>query len=163
MKTRRLSPWLTCLLVLGIGVFCIGVGAALTNLPPIQERFGWRLSEARAQIWYALFPPEESVFTPDPTLVAMVRETLTADAPTPAPTATPQAESLLTATTNVTATPTPSPIPESVILEDVVYVDQHNRWNYCGPANLAMASITGAGPAPDDIARVVKPGVQTQT
>jgi hypothetical protein len=116
MKTRRLSPWLTCLLVLGIGVFCIGVAAALTNLPPIQERFGWRLSEARAQIWYAIFPPEESVFTPDPTLVEMVRETLTAAAPTPAPTR--------------------PPLPASIELAGVRH--EYQQWNNCGPATLAM-------------------------
>jgi tetratricopeptide (TPR) repeat protein len=43
----------------------------------------------------------------------------------------------------------------------VVYVDQHNRWNYCGPANLTMAlNFWGWPGTRDDVARVVKPGVQ---
>jgi hypothetical protein len=158
---RKRSPWLTCLIVFGTVILCIGGGAAVTSLPPVQESLGWRLSQARAQVWYALFPPEESVFTPDPTLAAMVRETLTAGAPTPAPSATPQPEGLPIATTIVAATSTPAPIPESVILDGVVYVDQHNRWNYCGPANLAMALNYWGWPGTrDDIARVVKPGVE---
>ena len=157
---RKRSPWLTCLIVLGVVALCIGGVAAVTSLPPVQERFGWRLSEARAQLWYALFPPEASVFTPDPTLAAMVRETLTAAAPTPAPSTTPQPEGPPTAT-SATASPAPPPIPESVSLEGVVYVDQHNRWNYCGPANLAMALNYWGWPGTrDDIARVVKPGIQ---
>jgi tetratricopeptide (TPR) repeat protein len=41
----------------------------------------------------------------------------------------------------------------------VIYVDQHERWNYCGPANLSMAlNFWGWKGNRDDIARVVKPG-----
>jgi tetratricopeptide (TPR) repeat protein len=46
------------------------------------------------------------------------------------------------------------------VLEGVKYVDQHNRWNYCGPANLTMALNFWGWPGNrDDVARVVKPGV----
>jgi hypothetical protein len=131
---RRRSPWLTCLIVLGAVALCIGGVAAVTSLPPVQERFGWRLSEARAQIWYALFPPEASVFTPDPTLAAMVRETLTASAPTPAPTSTLQPEAPPTATPSPTATR--PPLPASMELAGVRH--EYQKWNNCGPATLAM-------------------------
>jgi len=41
----------------------------------------------------------------------------------------------------------------------VIYVDQHERWNYCGPANLTMAlNFWGWTGNRDDVARVVKPG-----
>ncbi len=56
---------------------------------------------------------------------------------------------------------TPTPSPESVILDGVVYVDQHGRWNYCGPANLTMAlKFWGWEGDRDDVAAVVKPGIQ---
>ena len=52
------------------------------------------------------------------------------------------------------------PLPEQVILDGVVYVDQRERWNYCGPANLAMAlNYWGWSGNRDDIAAVVKPGI----
>ena len=42
----------------------------------------------------------------------------------------------------------------------IIYVDQHNRWNYCGPANLAMAlKFWGWKGSRDDIAKVIKPGI----
>jgi tetratricopeptide (TPR) repeat protein len=42
----------------------------------------------------------------------------------------------------------------------VVYVDQHNRWNYCGPANLTMALNFWGWPGDrDDVAAVIKPGI----
>ena len=52
-------------------------------------------------------------------------------------------------------------MPESTILDGVVYVDQHGRWNYCGPANLTMAlKFWGWEGDRDDVAAVVKPGIQ---
>src|SRR5512137_1833690 len=33
----------------------------------------------------------------------------------------------------------PTPLPASVKLARVKYEDQHNRYNFCGPANLSMA------------------------
>ncbi|MCL4260390.1 MAG: C39 family peptidase, partial [Anaerolineales bacterium] len=67
--------------------------------------------------------------------------------PTPGPTLTP--------------TVTSTPLPASVNLTGFKYVDQSNRWNYCGPANLTMAlDFVGWGGNRDDIARVIKPGIQ---
>jgi tetratricopeptide (TPR) repeat protein len=36
-------------------------------------------------------------------------------------------------------TQSPTPLPTQVLLSGVRYEDQHGRWNYCAPANLAMA------------------------
>ena len=85
--------------------------------------------------------------------------------------ATARAEFLLTFTPQVTPTLTPTPVPRSrqrshprpclssVILPGVIYVDQHERWNYCGPANLTMAlNFWGWTGNRDDVAKVVKPG-----
>ena len=153
---RRRSPWLNCLIVLGAVALCVGGGAAVTSLPPVQERLGWRISEARARIWYALFPPEQAAFVPDPTLAAMVQRTLTSMAPTPTdpgPSATPSEAA--------TPTPAPIPLPQRVVLEGVKYEDQHNRWNYCGPANFSMAlTYWGWDGNRDVIGQVIKPSDQ---
>jgi hypothetical protein len=126
----------------------------LYNFPPINDRIAWRVDDLKTRLNYALNPPDEAVFipagetplaTPDPALIPSTPE------PTLAITIEPTQE-----TSEISATP----LPPSVILEGVVYVDQHERWNYCGPANLAMALNFWGWPGDrDDIARVVKPGV----
>lgn len=117
-------------------------GAALAYQTPfVQDRLGWRVAEWRARIKYAISPPEEAVFTPDPTLVAMVQATLAALTPTP--TATPAASPTPTAgptaspTPPPTETPVPTPIPTAVQLSGIRH--EYQKWNNCGPANLAMA------------------------
>lgn len=123
------------------------------QLPFVQDNLGWRIDELRARIKYAISPPEEAVFVPDPTLSAMVQSTLTSMAPTPtppAPTALP--------TQAATAAPEPTPLPQRVVIEGVKYEDQHNRWNYCGPANFSMAlSYWGWNGNRDVIGRAIKP------
>jgi tetratricopeptide (TPR) repeat protein len=130
------------------------VGCVLAyRLPIVQEHLGWRVDELRARIKYALSPPEELVFVPDPTLSAMVQATLTSMAPTPTdpgPTAEPTAAP--------TSTPVPTPLPDRVVIEGIKYEDQHNRWNYCGPANFSMAlTFWGWNGNRDVIGRVIKP------
>jgi tetratricopeptide (TPR) repeat protein len=45
-------------------------------------------------------------------------------------------------------------------VQNVIYIDQENRWNYCGPSNLTMSLIFwGWEGNRDDIAAVIKPGV----
>jgi hypothetical protein len=137
--------------------------AFVYNIPPIQTRVdGWR-----TQIKYALSPPDEAVFVPQgladgSSTPALPPPSLLTAVPSPTPTA-PKSTAGPTDTPNPTQPPTitPTPLPESVILDGVKYVDQHNRWNYCGPANLAMAlNFWGWSGNRDDVARVVKPGVQ---
>lgn len=131
----------------------------LSQTPFVRERLGWRISELRSRVQYALSPPDQAIFTPDLTLSAAVAATLSAY--TPSPTATLQAGPSPTSTATPPPSATPAPIPDSMDLEGVVYVDQHNRWNYCGPANLTMAlNYWGWAGDRDDVARIVKPGVQ---
>jgi len=143
-------------LALGVaGLAVIGLLAGFTyQLPYVQEHFAWRVSELRARIKYALSPPAEAVFTPNPTLVAMVQSTINALTPTPTDTSTPGP----TAVPSLTATPTdvPTPIPASVQLKGVRH--EYQKWNNCGPANLAMAlSFWGWEGDQRPIAAFVKP------
>ncbi len=132
-------------------------------LPPVRSRVGNKLDDWKTRFTYWLNPPDEAVFVPEEqdVLGTMVAATLAAygQTPTPGPTAT---ATLLPGSTPLpTATPTvsPTPLPQVVDLPGVTYVDQHNRWNYCGPANLTMAlKFWGWGGNRDDIARAIKPG-----
>lgn len=134
----------------------------LYQVPAIKYRLSPRVDDIRARIKYALNPPDEAIFVPGETNPEMATATLR-----PSPTPFPPTETLLpdlpttTPDPSPTPTPTPTPLPESVILDGVVYVDQHSRWNYCGPANLTMALNFWGWPGNrDDVARVVKPGIQ---
>ena len=151
---RRRSTLTTILLALAAVALCIGGAAAASTLPPVQERIGWRLSEARASIRYALFPPEESVFTPDPTLVAMVQATLTAFAPTITPTALPSPDSPLAPTP--TPAPSPTALPAAIELTGVRH--EYQKWNNCGPATLSMGlSFWGWAGDQRPVAQFTKP------
>jgi len=134
--------------LLAIGVYFI---------PPVHSRLSWRLNDLRTRIVYFFNPPDEAVFQPETQIdmesaVATTRaeyvQTLTPEAtltPEPGPTPVP--------------TVTSTPLPATVSLPGVVYVDQHGRWNYCGPANLTMAlNFWGWEGDRDDVAKIVKPG-----
>jgi len=136
-------------LLLGIGFY---------YLPPVHSRLAWRVDALRTRIIYFFNPPGEVVFTPgepNPLTVETVVGTT-------------RAEFLLTLTPQATATKagptlrptiTSTPLPAAVSLPGVIYVDQHERWNYCGPANLTMAlNFWGWKGNRDDVAKVVKPG-----
>jgi tetratricopeptide (TPR) repeat protein len=151
MKSKFNKLWLIPLaLALAVGFY---------YLPPVHSRLSWRVDELRTKIVYYFNPPSEAVFQTSGE-TALTVETAVATA---------RAEFLLTLTPEATTTPTPgptpsptittTPLPDSVILPGVIYVDQHERWNYCGPANLSMAlNFWGWTGNRDDIARVVKPG-----
>jgi len=121
-------------------------------IPQVRQRVDKNVREARERLVYFFRPPDEAVFQPEeqtkatPVLKITRMPTSTPEKPTPTgPTYTP--------------TITPTPLPEVVDLPGVVYVDQHNRWNYCGPANLTMAlNFWGLPGNRDDVAKVVKPG-----
>jgi hypothetical protein len=128
-------------------------------VPPIHERLAWRVDNLRIQINYFLNPPDQAVFQPN--------QQIDFDSIL----ATTRAEYMLTLTPAVTMTPTPpaagptltptvtsTPLPASVNLEGVKYEHQHNRWNYCGPANFSMAlTFWGWDGNRDVIGRVVMP------
>lgn len=181
MKTR-FSP----VLWIAVPVACLLLviaGRLLYDFPPIHQRLAWRVDNWRAQIKYALNPPEEVVFLPQEQVEKAVLETLQAYQPTATATLTPTAVPALpgptpTATTSLTPAPTETPLPSQVRLTGVKYEDQHNRWNYCGPANLSMAltywgwdgnrDVVGAVVKPDDKDKNVMPYemedfIETQT
>jgi hypothetical protein len=126
------------LALIAIPILCL-LSIGIYNLPPVEARLAPRLDQVRTRIVYALNPPEEAVFVPQEQSTEIVTSS-----PSPTPTSSPTATPTLqgpTDTPSPSATPTitPTPLPELVSLDGIKYEHQHNRWNYCGPANLSMA------------------------
>lgn len=151
MQKKTKNVWVAFILLL------LAVGLYYT--PPIHDRLATRVDLLRTRVFYFLNPPSQAVFQPSGQTNLTIETVI----------GTTRAEYLLTLTPKATSTPqagpTPSPtitttpLPASVILPGVIYVDQHNRWNYCGPANLTMAlNFWGWKGNRDDVAKVVKPG-----
>lgn len=134
--------------------FLILLAVLIYQLPFVYNRLSWRVEDLKTRIKYIINPPDEAIFipvggTPGTPAATPIITTLpdTPEGPSPTPTDTDPVF-------------TPTPLPDRVILDGVIYVDQHERWNYCGPANLAMAlNFWGWSGDRDDIARVVKPGI----
>jgi hypothetical protein len=132
-------------------------------LPPVHSRLSWRLDTLRSRIIYFFKPPDEAVFRPEQqadfeSILATTRAEY-AQTFTPEALATPFGTTTPDAGPTPLPTITPTPLPATVSLPGVVYVDQHGRWNYCGPANLTMAlNFWGWQGDRDDVAKVVKPG-----
>ena len=125
-------------LYLAIGVPLALLAAVLIyNLPPVHERLAWRVEALRSDIKYALNPPEEVVFVPQATRAEVLTATPT-DTPPVIPSATVTSPGP-TATPAATATPplTPTALPAQASLSGIVH--EYQKWNNCGPANLAMA------------------------
>lgn len=130
-------------------------------LPPVHDRLAWRVDEVRTRVKYALNPPDQAIFIPQEAAAAalpatpLVRVITGTSAPEVIPTAVGPTRTL---EPSPTPTITPTPLPESVSLPGVKYEDQHNRWNYCGPANLSMAlTFWGWDGNRDVVGRYVKP------
>lgn len=138
---RRRPPtpkWLRVLAILLAGLL---LALLIYNLPPVKERLAWRVEALRTRIVYFFNPPQDAVFQPQITTISQ---------PTQQPIRTPHATQPATAV----------PLPPQVQLDGFTYVDQHNRWNYCGPANMTMAlNFWGWEGDRDDVARYVKPGI----
>lgn len=151
------------LLLVSVGVYFF---------PPVHERLAWRVDNLRADIKYALNPPEQAVFVPQgqgsnvnpdsvSTMQAIVQATLQAvqATPTPSPTLvnTPTSQGpTATALPSPTPTLTPTPLPGKVELKGVVH--EYQKWNNCGPANLAMdLSFWGWQGDQTDTAVILKP------
>lgn len=147
-QLRRYWIGLPLLIILGIGFY---------YLPPVQAALQPRLEDLRTRIVYFFNPPDEALFQPAAQEdFEFVLATTRAEY---AQTLTPQATQTLPSGPTPTPTITSTPLPERVALEDVVYVNQCERWNYCGPANLTMAlNFWGWDGNRDDVAKVVKPG-----
>ena len=135
--------------------FLILLAALIYQLPFVYDRLSWRVEDLKTRIIYVINPPDEAIFKPiggTPATAQIITTLPNSPQPSPqGPTPTP---------TDTEPVITPTPLPDRVILDGVIYVDQHERWNYCGPANLAMALNYWGWPGDrDDIARVVKPGI----
>jgi hypothetical protein len=152
------KPIVKFLLVLGaLAVTAVG----LYNLPFINSKLAWRVDNLRERIIYIFYPPQEVVFQPG----GQSFPTPTPNIPVPTATLTPAPTTVPTELPTPTITPTPP--PASVILPNITFVDQMNRYNYCGPSNLAMALAywgwkgeSGSTMAPrDQIGAIIKPGV----
>jgi hypothetical protein len=145
-------------------------------LPPVHERLAWRLDEASLRVGYLLNPPAKAVFVPTQQGLTAPKVTTASIQvnPSPVPTETPdqpiqEITAIPSATAMIAEIPTsaPTPLPASVELKGVIYEDQHGRYNYCAPANLAMAlsfwgwegnrDIVGPALKPDDKDKNVMP------
>jgi hypothetical protein len=147
-KFNRL--WLIPLaLALGIGIY---------YLPPVHSRLAWRLDNLRAQIKYFFNPPDEAVFQPGGETAFNIETAIVTARAEYAQTLTPAATSTPRPGPTLTPTVTTTPIPATVMLPGVIYEDQHNRWNYCGPANFSMAlRFWGWKGNRDVIGKAIKP------
>ena len=152
-RTKFNKYWLIPLaLVLAIGIY---------YLPPVHSRLAWRVDAVRTQIIYFFNPPGEIVFQPSGETNLTIETVIATTRAEFELTLTPQATQTLSPTLGPSLTPTvtSTPLPKAVNLDGVIYVDQHERWNYCGPANLTMALNFWGWPGNrDDVAKVVKPG-----
>ena len=157
----RFRPYLL-VLIPAVCLLTVLCAAGAYNLPPVHDRLAWRIDNWRAQIKYALNPPENVVFVPQEPVATIVEATMQAMS---RPSATPTATSTPvpagpTATPQPSPSPTisPTPLPILVNLKGVKYEDQHNRWNYCGPANLSMAlTFWGWDGNRDVVGKAIKP------
>ncbi len=154
---------LSFILILICGLIGLVVVAALLlyQIPSIRERVDYRISDLRSSIIYAISHPEEAVFTPNPTIVAMVQETMDAFTPTASPTHLPTSTPGPTSTPAPTFTPIPTytPIPSSILLSGIRH--DYQKWNNCGPTNLAMAlSFWGWEGTQVDTAAILKPNAR---
>ncbi len=140
-------------ILIGVAAFILAA-IGLYNIPFIHEKLAWRVEDLQTSIYYFFNPPEEVVFVPTQQSQITV---------TPRPTST----ATLVTTSEFTPTITSTPVPQTVMLEDVTFFDQMHRWNYCGPANLAMAlAYVGWEGLPgnamdlrDQVGGAIKPGV----
>ncbi len=135
-------------------------GTLVYNLPPVKSRLAWRVDEMRAQIKYALSPPEQVVFVPKQ------QENSAINTPSPEPTNPPNLTPTiplvgLTATSTPGPTPTlsPTPIPGNIQLSG--FHHEYQDWNNCGPATLSIAlSFWGWEGDQYDIAPITKPNTR---
>jgi hypothetical protein len=123
------------------------LGYTLILNPVIQEKAGWHLSQWMGQLRVWLNPPAEVAFSGGPQVEA---EPGSVTAPQ---IATPPSEQVVSGGSSETEY-TFDPVPLAYTIEGGAYFSQHNRWNYCGPANIAMAlSYWGWQGTHDDAAK----------
>lgn len=136
---------------------------ALYQVPAIHDRAYFYVASLRSKIYYFFKPPQESAFVPS------TESTLDLGAisssPTPTLTQAPSQATPMTAEQAAPATATPeptlepTPLPASVQLQGVI--QEYQRFNSCGPANLALAMRYWGWVGDQlDIEKVVKPRLE---
>ena len=133
------------LAILLAGLVMVAASYILILQPSIQTRAGYFMLEmfTRAQTW--LRPPQNVAFSSSTALPVELLPTITAEAAA----GSEKEENTSTAAQSV---------PVSSLITGGSYFSQHNRWNYCGPANVSMLlSYLGWHGDADEVARVVKP------
>jgi tetratricopeptide (TPR) repeat protein len=143
--------------LLAIGAILLLAAVVLVFPSFYRQHLAWRLDNLETSLYYLVHPPQKVTFIP-----AQQSQIGAGGLPTNLPTSAPPP----LPTDAVTPTLTTTPLPATVILQNVTFIDQMHRWNYCGPANLAMAlEYWGYKGTPgdtndlrDQIALVVKPG-----
>ncbi len=121
--------------VLG-GLFILAAAAMIVS-PSIRSSVLYRWDTVRAQVKYMINPPQKVVFVPgdqQSQIDLIVQQTM--KALTPTTTSTPKP---LTPEPTASPTITPTPLPGQVKLDGINFQSQRYMWNYCAPANLAMA------------------------
>ena len=134
------------------------LGTVLYGLTYLDS-LGWRFAALKADLKYAINPPEQQIFIPKGTAITATPTITATERPFPSPTAT---IALVTPSPTPTATPPPlptiqpTPLPPKAALSGVQHAFQ--MFNNCGPANIARAlSFWGWKQDQRAVAAVVKP------
>ena len=152
------------LIALGVLLALVLVLLALYQIPAIHDRAYFHLASLRSRVFYFFKPPAQSEFEihGETTMDDQISATLTAFAPTATASLTPEPTPRQAATSETeapTATIAPTTIPAAVQLEGIV--QEYQRFNSCGPTNLALAlRYWGWVGEQLDIEQVVKPRLE---
>jgi tetratricopeptide (TPR) repeat protein len=150
MKSRKKNRNILLIALISFVLLCLIVAVS-----PLRESILYRADQLFTRLFYAVKAPEKEAFVPEEqavTVTTVEQPTYTATLP---PTAT---ASLPPEEDTPTPAPTATPLPELYTIEGVTYIDQHGLYNYCAPANLAMAlTYWGWDGDRTDIGSVVKP------
>jgi tetratricopeptide (TPR) repeat protein len=134
------------------GIFAaitIACYALLLN-PVFQESAGFHLNQWAGQLRVLLNPPAKVAFSNDPQSPADPALVIIPQISKPAAVETISGDSEETDFNF-------EPLPLSFAIEGGAYFSQHYKWNYCGPANIAMAlSYWGWEGTADDAAKVLR-------
>ena len=141
------------MILLGLAALLV-IAVGLSFIPRIHQAIAWRWDSLTTTIYYKIHPPQNVVFVPSQQALL----TQPANQPTVTPSLTPTTPPTQAVTSVPTLTATPA--PASVVLDNITFINQNDRWNYCGPANLAMAlTYLGWTGTKYDIGEVIKPGI----
>jgi tetratricopeptide (TPR) repeat protein len=133
------------------------LSVAIYQIPAVNQRLGWRFANLRAEVKYAISPPEQVVFVPE-----QQELTLQSLPPISTPIPTIVFPNITPLISTATPKPTPTQTQEPVILPAEIQLTgvrhEYQTWNNCGPANLSMAlSFWGWQGDQSDVAGFAKP------